>query len=356
MDVTNPSPSGEPARAVPLRPGALGALTRRDPSVRRVALAWRRLTSGGGRTLVAASGGVDSTALLLALALASTDLVVAHVLHDIRPRADAEADRDAVRALAERLQLPFAESVVHVTGVRGNKESLARRERYAALSRLAAEHRCPYVATAHHADDQLETLLMALLRGAGPHGLRGIAPTRPLLQQSITLIRPMLHATRAEARRMCELAGIDWREDATNADESRLRAALRSRVIPLLREIRPASPRRAADTAELLRDAAAMIDARVREVFGDDSSWPRDRLRVVPILVLGAGLRRAALRCAGSVGADRLPARLARDAARAIRDTNTDPREFHWPRGVTLHVTAHRVEMYHESRPGPEVR
>ncbi len=368
MGDTNP-PSRPPSGR---RPVAIAGLRRDDPFVRRVAHAWRMLAVGGGRTLVACSGGADSTALLLALALATRDLVVAHVLHDLRPRADAEADRDAVRALAAQLNLPFMHAEIAVADRAGNTESNARRERYAALATMARQAACPFVATAHHADDQLESLLMALSRGAGPHGLRGIAPKRPLTpsphhpltpsphhpltpspphpltpspHHPITLLRPMLHATRAEAREACKAAEIAWREDATNLDTSRRRAAVRHSIIPLLASLAPNAARHAAHAAELLRDASRIIDERVQRVFGDASSWPRDILRHESPLILGLGLRRAALRLTAGRHADQLTSRLLRPPIRAIRDDSTDPRHWPWPAGLILAVTAHAVEL-----------
>ncbi len=369
MDVTKPSPGDTPGGPGARRPIAIAGLRRDDRFARRVALAWRRLTAGGAKTLIACSGGADSTALLLALTLATRDLAVAHVVHDLRPRADAEADRDAVRALAAQLDLPFVESEVKVAKSPGNMESNARRERYHALAELARTHRCPFIATAHHADDQLETLLMALLRGSGPRGLRGIAPMRALKSSSpgptgggvrvfedggglsagapsrpITLIRPMLHVTRAEARAACIDAGIAWREDATNTDTSRLRAALRADILPAIIALRAESPRRAARAAELLRDACSTIDERVNAVFGDAFAWGRSELRPHSPLILGTGLRRAAVRLLKARLSDRLSSRLVDAAVRAIRDQSTEPREFHWPGGVTVRVTARRVD------------
>lgn len=302
--------------------------------------------------MVACSGGADSTALLIALALATRELVVAHVIHDLRPRLEAEADRDAVRSLAGRLGLPFVEGAVRVMSLPGNKEGLARRERYAVLARLAFEHRCPFVATAHHADDQLETMLMALVRGAGPHGLRGIAPVRTLRDPAaadatatITLIRPMLGCTRADARAACTSAGIAWREDATNADASRRRAALRHQVLPMLAALAPGGPRRAAHAADLLRDAACLIDQRVVCVFGEAVSWARSTLRSETPLVLGAGLRRAILRATRGAHADAINSRTLRSAVRAIRDASTEPRDFAWAGGVHLRVTSSLVTL-----------
>jgi tRNA(Ile)-lysidine synthase len=318
-----------------------------------VALRWRRLTCGTeeveATTLVACSGGADSTALLLALALATRRLVVAHVVHDLRPRPDTLADRDAVQRLAERLKLPFVEAELRVVGTSGNVEANARRVRYKALAELARSNGCAFVATAHHADDQLETLLMALLRGCGPKGLRGIAPKRRLHtstpEHTITLIRPMLGVTRAEARAVCTAAGVAWREDATNADTTRLRAAIRASVLPILVRLRPESPRRAARAAELLRGALPIIETHVDSVFGDGNVWSRGALRAESAFVIGAGLRRAASQLLDGRRADRLSSRLVADAVRAIRDESTEPRTFHWTGGITLRVTARTIEM-----------
>lgn len=342
MDVTNPSPADGPHR----RPDSIGGLRRADPFARGVALSWRRLTAGGGTTLIACSGGADSTALLLALALATRNLAVAHIMHDLRPRVEVEADRDAVRNLAAVLSFPYFEAEARISDLTGNKESLARSARYSALLDLARTHEIPFVATAHHADDQLETLLMALLRGAGPHGLRGIAPIRSLASHPpITLIRPMLHSTRMEARAACTAAGIAWREDATNLDVSRRRAALRHRVLPLITAMSPEAPRRAAHTAELLRDAARLIDERVAQVFGDALSWDRASLRRESALILGLGLKRAFLRLKQGRRGDALTARLLNPAVRAIRNKGTDPAEFHWPEGARLEVSARTVTL-----------
>ena len=261
--------AGRPVRAV---------LSRRDADVAAIVRAWRRQTTlrkrdgkeaQGGRTLVGCSGGADSVALLLALAAATDRLVVGHVVHDLRPREEALADREFVRDLAERLGLEFAEAEVGVKakrkerGAKGgsgtrNVEALARRARYAALMEMAGERGIRFVAVAHHADDQLETVVMSLLRGSGPAGLSGM-PERRVLgwpdELRVWLVRPMLGAvirggiTREVCRRMCERAGIAWREDATNADTSRLRSAVRHRVVPVLKEIRPSAAERATSAA-----------------------------------------------------------------------------------------------------------
>ncbi len=335
--------------------------------MRRIARAWRRLTGGSERrlpdgarrTLLAVSGGADSLAMLLALASASGGGSgggrsgggdrgggiggVAHVVHDLRPASEAEADRDEVGALATDLGLPFYEGVARVDPS-DNAERSAREARYRVLEALAARAGCRFVATAHHADDQLESMVMGLIRGAGPEGLRGIAPSRPL-SDTVTLIRPCLGITSAEARAICRDAGLTWREDATNDDTTRLRAALRHGPLAALTELRPGSARAAARAAGLLRDTAGLIRDHAETVFGDRTCWSRAKLRAQRGVVLGAGLRRAALRLTGGRHADALTSKTLDPAIRAIRDASTEPRRFDWPGGLTLRVTAREVSL-----------
>lgn len=317
---------------------------RRDRAAREVARRWRSL-SGGAATVLACSGGADSTALVLALAGAAPPdrLVVAHVVHDLRPPEQAHADRDFVRVLAASLGLRFEERSVNVPRV-GNAEAGARRLRYAALTDVARAHGCGVITTAHHAEDQLETMLLALVRGAGPRGLRGMRPTRTLAE-GLGLIRPMLGVARADAERLCTLAGVAWRVDATNADLTRARALLRAKVLPVLEHLRPGAALRAAGAAELLHDASTMIDARVRTVFGDAYNWPREALRAEPAAVVGEGLRRAFARATGGQSNDRLPRRVVEQAVGFIRSGSGEAKVYEWPRGVRVHVWRDRVSV-----------
>ncbi len=338
-------------------------LTRKDAAVRRITPTWRELTGGTGRgrdsvrrTLLACSGGADSSAMVLALAAGAASpektFVVAHIVHDLRPAADALADRDATRELAEALGIPFVEARVNVRPEGGNAEAAARRLRYAALERLASEQRCPVIATAHHADDQLETMLMALVRGGGPRGLAGIAECSR--RGGLRLIRPMLGMTRADCERLCREAGWPWREDATNKDASRLRAALRQRVLPVLEAIRPGASRRAARSAGLFGGAAALVRERAQGLIERGEcdlgfAWGRRDLRREPAIVVGEVLRRAALCLADGRNADRLGSNLVMPVVRALRGRCTDPRRFQWP-CVEVSVDAHSVRV-HRTQP-----
>lgn len=312
--------------------------------------------------MVACSGGADSVALLACLASVDERVVVAHVLHDLRPKAAAAADRDFVAGLAAALGLEYAEAAVRVSGKPGNAEGLARQSRYRALTRLARERGCRWVAVAHHADDQLETVLMALLRGAGARGLGGMPASRALarrsaMQEGVGLIRPMLEAsvggvaiTRIETRAICRLAGVEWREDATNADTGRLRAAVRHEVVPLLAKIRPGVQGRAAAGAAAVREAAGVVAGVARRVFDETESglearrWGRARLRREPTAVLFEVIRRAHLALAGRAGLDGLTRRAVGPVVRAIVSAETNPRAFSVGR-VVVRVAARDVTI-----------
>lgn len=211
----------------------------------------------GDRVLVACSGGADSVALLLATAaLASLDkwaldVHVAHVHHHLRNEADDDAK--FVADLAERWTLHHHRRDIHPGDASGNVEANARLARYDALADIAQDIDADHIATAHHADDQLETILMRLVRGSGPRGLRGILPVRRCTPQSGRLIRPMLGTTHDEAIAYLRESHQPWREDHTNADTTRTRARLRAEVLPVLKSLNPKAAQNANKTAQRLR-------------------------------------------------------------------------------------------------------
>jgi tRNA(Ile)-lysidine synthetase-like protein len=265
-----------------------GLPIRSDAAARRIVAAWRRLTASDRwstarttdpdrRTLIACSGGADSAALAICLASASAgarrSLVLGHVLHDLRPAAPALDDRDRTRELADRLGVSFLEREVRVGAQPGNAEANARKARYAALVDMASEAHCSFIATAHHADDQLETVLMRLVRGSGLRGLAGVYASRRV-GAGITLVRPMLVATRADSVRICSLARYVPATDATNDDTTRLRAALRARVLPVLRELNPGVAAHSVELASAARAAQTLVRASARRLVHSDTANP----------------------------------------------------------------------------------
>ena len=342
--------------------------SRRHAVVRTIAQSWRRLTtdarsahnSSGEPTLIACSGGGDSSALVLALAAAAGRhapglLTVVHVLHDLRPMAQVRADRDRAAELARVLGLPFAERAVAVKALPGNAEANARRARYTALAEVARSRNVRFIATAHNSHDQAESVLMALLRGAGPRGLAGIAESRKLPGGSserggrLTLIRPMLGVTPSDARTLC--ADCDWSfaHDRTNDDPTRLRNAIRAEILPGLLALRPSAATRIASAAQRCMEAADAVSRSARAQLargrnGGNFNWPRPQLRRATPAVLGETLRRAAAALAGPEMSDRLPARTITAAVRLIRSHDTDPKTLRWSR-VRVSIDAHTVRI-----------
>ncbi len=351
---------------------------RADDAAREIVRAWRRLAAGGGeagggggvgggRTLVACSGGADSSAMLLALAAETDNLVVASIRHEMRPRAETEADIGRVRSLAGALGLAF-----DAADAPGASEGAARRSRYAALAALADRHACPFVAVAHHADDLLETQIMALLRGASLRGLGAMRPRRRLGER-VTLIRPLLGVRRVDTERLCGLGGVTPAVDRSNEDVKRLRAALR---VGALGEVVPGAAGRAARTASLMRQAQGLVEERAAAVRGrldseckedphrraaHDTSpdgigggrgltsrsiqWNRRALGAEPGIVIAEVLRRAFAERTGGRGMDAMTGRTLRPIVRAIRDDSNERREFRLAMGVRVVVEGDAVQM-----------
>jgi tRNA(Ile)-lysidine synthase len=172
--------------------------------------------------------------------------------------------------------------------------------------------------------------------------LSGI-PTRRRLGR-VKLIRPALSVSRDDLKNLCRAAGWEWREDATNLDQSRLRAAIRYRVVPELERLRPGAAKRAGSSAALVRGAAGEVRKRARDLMNADLCWTRAALRKQSEVVLGELIKASARRLRGSRGDDRLSAAAVGRVARAIRDRSTEPREFDIA-GVGVTVTARSVTM-----------
>ncbi len=228
----------------------------------RAALEAPGAPASGSHVLVAASGGPDSTALLAALsALAPAHglrVSAAHVNHRLRG-ADSDADAAAVASLATLLGIPSVSASAPVEPG-GNLEDRARTVRQRALRELAHAAGADVIALAHTEDDQVETVLLRLLRGAGRGGLGGMWPRRGRLW------RPFLGVTRADVRRYLANEGLPFRIDRTNADLRHARNRVRRLIIPLLeRETNPRLGPAIAALATRLRDEDALLDALASE-------------------------------------------------------------------------------------------
>jgi tRNA(Ile)-lysidine synthase len=188
----------------------------------------------GARILVAVSGGGDSQSLIHALATVAPrrgwSLVAHGVDHGLRPEARGELD--LAEELAASLGVAFARSNLSVRPG-ANLMHRARRARYAALRAAAQEHGAAFIATAHHADDRAETVLLRLLRGAGPRGL-GVLPA-----QAGDLLRPLIRVRRREVQAHLARHRLAFAHDPSNDDRRFLRVRVRHELMPVLESLSP---------------------------------------------------------------------------------------------------------------------
>jgi tRNA(Ile)-lysidine synthase len=208
---------------------------------------------------VAFSGGADSTALLAALAAAPARparLRAIYVDHQLQP--DSSAWGRHCRKVAASLGVPLQVRRVRVARGRGQSpEAAARAARYGALA--GALQAGETLLTAHHQDDQLETVLLQLLRGAGVAGLAAMPACAPFARG--VLVRPLIDKPRAQLRAWLRTRGLTWIEDASNADERLDRNYLRSRVLPPILARWPAAPGTVVRGARHAAEAQRMLDA-----------------------------------------------------------------------------------------------
>jgi tRNA(Ile)-lysidine synthase len=187
------------------------------------------LALAGDRSVIAVSGGPDSVVLLDLMVRSQeqhgSELVVAHVDHGIHPESGRVADR--VRSLAESYGLPIV--MGQLTLGPGASETIARERRYAWLEETRVRVGAELILTAHHSDDQVETVLMRVLAGSGPAGLGGMAPRQG------RVARPLLPYTRAELEEHLRSAGLAAWADPANTDPRHLRSWIRAELLPLLR-------------------------------------------------------------------------------------------------------------------------
>ena len=217
----------------------------------------QQLIAPGDRVAVAVSGGADSVALLRVLLELRQELgavlSVAHFNHKIRG-ADAEADEQFVRALAEQFDLEFhcgsADVPAHAREHKLSLETAARELRHEWFAGLRRNGLVDKIATAHTEDDQAETVLMRIIRGAGTRGLAGIASW----QKEKELVRPLLNVARAEIEEYLDRLGQAWREDQSNRDLRHARNRVRHELLPLLQQnYNPAIRQTLADIAGIAR-------------------------------------------------------------------------------------------------------
>lgn len=256
-------------------------------------LAERRLLEKGDRVLVALSGGMDSAALLHLLrfghGVPPLVLAAGHVDHGMREGAGADAEW--VRGLCRGWGVPLRVARLEPPP---SSEAAARRLRYDALEGFRRDTGSDVVVTAHHADDQAETVLFRALRGAGPGGLRGIRERKPP-----RVVRPLLPFTRAELTAYADAVGLRALADPSNLDPRWTRNRIRHELIPLARSIVPGAAaslaRLAALAAEREEGWEAVLDAAEERVITERG---RGRLAVAraPFLTYHSAVQTGLLR------------------------------------------------------------
>jgi tRNA(Ile)-lysidine synthase len=247
----------------------------------------------GDRICVAVSGGADSVALLLALQEANgaardslgIGISATHVHHGIREAAESDADLSFVRDLCLQHDIPLhiyhADVPARAAENRETIEEAARETRYAFFRNLIASGHVDSVLTAHTLDDQAETVLMKLLRGAWTEGLSAIHPVVTVETAASSsqqpartgkILRPLLFTTRAQIESFLKARDQPWQTDSTNADTTYTRNRVRHELMPQLRTFNPSIDQTLANLAELARE--------------EESRWQAELARILPQVLL----------------------------------------------------------------------
>lgn len=210
-----------------------------------------------GRYIVALSGGADSVALLLILKQLGVSLSAAHCNFHLRGE-ESERDEQFCVSLCERLGITLHrihfDTQFYARQHKVSIEMAARDLRYRYFTQLAKDIKADGICVAHHRDDNVETVILNLLRGSGVDGLAGIAP------KNGNILRPLLCISRQDILDYLQLQGQNYVTDSTNLEDDALRNRIRHHVIPLLETVNPAAKENIAQTAKYLRQAKMMLE------------------------------------------------------------------------------------------------
>lgn len=229
----------------------------------------QQLIERGDRLVIACSGGVDSMALLsFCIALQQVELVVAHVDHMLRGQ-DSYEDYLFVEQFCQQHNVKFVGARIDIPTLHaergGNLQALCRTERYRFLQQIVREENATKLLTAHHADDQLESMLMAFVKSSTASSLQGIQMRRKF--EDIEIIRPFLMVTKDEIRGYLQQKNISFREDASNAKDSYLRNRIRHHVVPLLQEENVQVSKHAVHFAQQLSEDEQYLQQQAQHVY-----------------------------------------------------------------------------------------
>lgn len=221
----------------------------------------------GTRVIAAVSGGADSVALLHAFRALDIPATVAHLNHGLRG-AESNADEAFVQLLADELGFPFFSTTADVRKLAATSGQSIEMAARCARHDFFSGFEDATIALAHHADDQVETFLLRLARGAGPEGLGGMPFVQSL--QGLRIIRPMLELHHSAIVQWLEENQWAWREDASNQDEQYLRNRVRHAILPLLeRELNPNIRHAILRTMDILREESDWMESLLGEAAFD---------------------------------------------------------------------------------------
>ncbi|MCL2140843.1 MAG: tRNA lysidine(34) synthetase TilS [Dehalococcoidia bacterium] len=243
----------------------------------------------GQRLIVAVSGGSDSVCLLHALnSLKDSlrlELCVAHLNHELRG-IDSDADAKYVEELAENLGLAAEIGQVDVNAFRSERkvtlEEAAREARYVYLSRVASQHETDIIVTGHNKNDQLETILLHILRGSGLRGLAGFNSLTPLIFGGIRvkITRPMLNITKEEILDYCLKHQLFYHTDQSNLDSTPLRNKIRLKLLPCLKTYEPRVDNVVSYLSNVARRELAIMDDQVKKLANQSLTVERNVITI----------------------------------------------------------------------------
>lgn len=314
------------------------------------------------KLLVACSGGADSMALLFCAIKAGYEVVVVHALHDMRPIEEAGKDRDLVKKFCDDNFLEYFELDICLQKLplyqdKTPSEGTYRTHRHKKIWRLACELNISYVLTGHHADDQLETMIMKLCRGSGLRGLSGIAEkvNYKAISKSgkMSYIRPLLRISKEEIYKICKLNNIPFNEDKTNEETYIVRNKIRHEVIPVLKSVFPNCAALSSNSAFSIASAQEVIEdelyriKRFQEENAEMVRIPIEFLQSSKDVVIYEWLRSSFDHLITSKNNssqfDAINYTLVKKVISSIR--NRQKNKFSWPQGIVVRVNKQNVSL-----------